>query len=134
MTIALRHRLDAFVLSYIEAMLWSTNDESDESGGEPFDANYSVDDIDDDLLVKIVADCSAFRAKFGDDYLIANCLGRYDPIEQAGHDFWLTRAGHGCGFWETSDWKPAAGKRMTAYCEKVGEFYIFAGDNGKVCD
>jgi hypothetical protein len=128
-----RENLDLFALSYVEAMLWSTNDESDESGGDPMDSNYSVDDLDPDLIAEIVTDCAAFRAKFDDAFLRAACLGRYDAIEQAGHDFWLTRAGHGCGFWETSDWKEEAGAAMTAYCEEVGECYICIGDNGKVC-
>jgi hypothetical protein len=28
-------------------LLWSENDNADETGGEPLDANYSVSDIDD---------------------------------------------------------------------------------------
>lgn len=127
-----RNGLDEFTLAYIEAMLWSTNDESTPDGGEPFDANYCVDDLDDELLANIVADCNAFRAEFPNKFLVRACLGRYNPIEQAGHDFWLTRAGHGCGFWETSDWREAAGKRMTAYCKEVGETYIYLGDDGKI--
>lgn len=31
---------DEFVDAFFEAALWSSNDESDESGGEPMDANY----------------------------------------------------------------------------------------------
>ena len=37
--------LDAFTNAYIETMLWSTNDESDEKGGEPLDTNYGPTDI-----------------------------------------------------------------------------------------
>ena len=38
--------MDDFTLAYIEAALWSTNDQSNEQGGEPLDKNYTIDDID----------------------------------------------------------------------------------------
>ena len=34
--------LDQFTRSYIEAALFSTTDNADESGGQPFDANYAA--------------------------------------------------------------------------------------------
>jgi hypothetical protein len=119
--------LDLFTMAYIDAMLWS----SDDDDGHQLDANHSAHDIDPDCLAAIVADCQAFQAKFGPDFLEAACLTRTDAIEQAGHDFWLTRAGHGVGFWETSDWSEEAGAAMDAYCEEVGEFYIYDAD-GKI--
>jgi hypothetical protein len=125
-------KLDNFTLAYIEAMLWSTNDESDESGGDPMDSNYSVDDIADSFLADIVADCAAFRREFSDEFIRAACLTRIDPIEQAGHDFWLTRAGHGVGFWETSDWSEEAGEAMTSYSTNAGEVWPYVGDDGKI--
>ena len=30
----------AFTIAYVEAALWSSTDNADESGGEPLDANY----------------------------------------------------------------------------------------------
>jgi len=41
-------------------------------------------------------DCLAFFSRI-------RCYLSDDQIEQAGHDFWLTRNGHGTGFWDRKD-------------------------------
>lgn len=59
--------------------------------------------------------------------------GRPPNWEGTGHDFWLTRNGHGCGFWDRNDCLPAdAGQRLTAASEKCGEYYLYVGDDGIV--
>lgn len=121
------NNLDEFTRAYIGAMLWAENDES----GEPLDSNYSTEDIAAEFLAEIVADCAAFRAKFSDGFITDAYLGR-NAIRQAGHDFWLNRVGHGCGFWETSDWTQESGDAMDAYCKSVGEVYPYVGDDGKI--
>lgn len=43
-----------------------------------------------------------------------------------GHDFWLTRQGHGVGFWDRDALKvgePELGDLLTAEAHKVGECY-----------
>ena len=81
--------MDKFTQAYIEAALWSSLDESD-AHGEPLDANYGIEDIAPETLASIVDDCKAFQEAHADD------IGR--ELERAGHDFWLTRNGHGAGF------------------------------------
>ena len=58
-------------------------------------------------------------------------LIEHNAIEQAGHDFWLTRNGHGSGFWDRFDnlylgW----GDVLTRVSEEYGEVYIYLGDDG----
>lgn len=48
----------------------------------------------------------------------------------AGHDFWLTRVGHGAGFWD-GDW-PIHGDALTEICKKFGEVDLYVGDDGKI--
>jgi hypothetical protein len=48
-----------------------------------------------------------------------------------GHDFWLTRNGHGAGFWD-GDWPKEAGDRLTKACEEFGEFDLYIGDDGMI--
>ena len=48
------------------------------------------------------------------------CLTGGDPYEQFAHDYVLTRLRAGCGFWETSDWQPAAGLMLTELCREQG--------------
>ncbi len=43
---------------------------------------------------------------------------------QVGHDLWLTRNGHGCGFWERGD---DIGRRLTANAEPYGAAYVSVG-------
>ena len=125
-----QQQLDDFTLAYIEAALWSSNDDSTPQGGEPLDANYGIDDIDPETLAAMIEDCQRFQEENAAD------LARYDhrqwtAAELGGHDFWLTRNGHGCGFWDRGDCLPAdAGERLTAASDKCGEYYLYVGDDG----
>jgi hypothetical protein len=110
--------IDAFTAAYIEAALWSSNDESDPSGGEPIDKNYGPEDLDTETLDKMIADCAAFQAAHADDLSARSA-------EQGGHDLWLTRNGHGCGFWETPDWPEEIGKRLTEAAKRLGERNLY---------
>jgi hypothetical protein len=131
--------LDAFTLAYIEAALWSSNDNSDpETGGDPLDANYSAEDIAPETLSAIVADCAkfqaspAFQAAMADTRNIcARGTGQYSVDEQAGHDFWLTRNGHGAGFWD-GDWLEPHETALDALAKSFGEVDLYVGDDGKI--
>lgn len=136
-------KLDAFTQQYVETALWSSTDNlcsceaatedpdakhsascGHNTGGEPLDANYSVDDIDPATLARMVADCAAFQADNAAD------LDARDP-SQGGHDFWLTRNGHGCGFWD-GDWPEPQAKRLTDAAHAYGSYDLYVGDDGKV--
>ena len=123
--------LDKFLTAYIEAALFSTNDESTPSGGVPLDQNYDADDIVPDTLAVMRADCEKFIAENTADLETWN--GPKTADEQGGYDFWMTRNGHGVGFWE-SEWEngDGAGKRLDAAAKKFGEFNLWAGENGKI--
>lgn len=51
-------------------------------------------------------------------------------MAQAGHDFALTRNGHGAGFWD-GDW-PVYGDLLTKASESFGEIDPYAGDDGLI--
>ena len=51
-----------------------------------------------------------------------------DP-RQHGVDFWLTRNGHGAGFWDRD--YGDLGDKLTAFAEKFGEQHVYKGDDGK---
>ncbi len=65
------------------------------------------------------------------DLVIANEEDIGSDDEAAGHDFWLTRNGHGAGFWD-GDWPEPAATRLTASSKKYGEFNLYLGDDGKI--
>jgi hypothetical protein len=118
-------QLDDFTLSYIEAALWSSYDES-----KPLDANYSIEDIAPETLDRMIEDCQHFQRENAAD------LARYAPShwtadEMGGHDFFLTRNHHGAGFWD-GDWPEAIGKRLTEASHAYGEFDLYVGDDGLI--
>lgn len=104
---------------------------------EPMDANYSETDLAPETLEKIIADCAGFQAKHGDVIRAAIATGEvtcgpdFDEWGHAGHDFWLTRNGHGVGFWD-GDWPEPFADELTKAAEAFGECYLYVGDDGRI--
>jgi hypothetical protein len=121
--------MDQFTEAYIECALWSSNDESDESGGDPIDDNYGPEDIDTPSLEGMVADCKRFQEENADD-IATYSRSIYTQEEMAGHDFWLNRNGHGAGFWD-GDWPEDSGNRLDKASKAFGECNLYV-ENGKV--
>lgn len=107
---------DAFTEAYIDAALFSEVD----GDGDPLDANHDVHSIHPDTLAKMVADCAAFQAAHPTD-----------DESQAGHDFWLTRNGHGAGFWD-GDWPEPLAGTLTDAAHAFGECDLCIGDDGLI--
>jgi hypothetical protein len=110
---------DDFTSAYIETALWSSIDD----GSEPLDSNYRAEDFSEDTLAEMVADCLSFQTNNAEDI-------ETDP-SLAGHDFWLTRNGHGAGFWD-GDWEGQVGERLSIAAESYGEVNLYIGDDGKI--
>ncbi len=56
----------------------------------------------------------------------------WDVLGQAGHDFWLTRNGHGCGFWD-GDWPEPQASLLTQASKAFGGVDPYVSDDGEVC-
>lgn len=112
-------RLDTFTKAYIEAALWAELDEE----GQPLDENYDIEDIDPNTLKEMIADAKEFQAENSED------IGDRDT--RAGHDFWLTRNGHGAGFWD-GDWPKGPDDRLTESAKEFGEYNLYVGDDGMI--
>jgi hypothetical protein len=50
--------------------------------------------------------------------------------ERAGHDFWLTRNGHGAGFWDRG--LGTLGNRLSAAAKVYSGCDLFVGDDARV--
>lgn len=111
-------KLDKFTRQYLVTALWSSNDDSDEQGGDPLDLNYSIEDFSEEALQAAIQDCEKFQAENGH---------LYGDNESAGHDFWLTRNHHGAGFWD-GDYEH--GDELTEACKQYGEVWLYVGDDG----
>jgi hypothetical protein len=117
---------EAFIRHYIVTMLWA---ETDGDPPVPLDSVKSAADLAPETLAKCRADCLAFIAANRAD--LESAAEERGDSEVLGHDFWLTRNGHGAGFWD-GDYSEALGDRLTAACKKVGEASPYISDDGMV--
>lgn len=154
-------KLDDFTTAYIEAALWSTsanigecevcdhvgptdgNDRCSKCGGETYgtdksmqDRDLGIENIDPATLAEMIEDCRKFQEENADVLAAADCSrgsGEYTTYEQAGHDFWLTREGHGAGFWD-GDWDDEnnSGDKLDEAAKGYNEFSLYVGDDGKI--
>ena len=125
--IASPYEYDEFTQAYMEAMLWSEQDDN----GDSLDSNYDFSDFAEETLAQIKMDCDLFQKH-------ANLDGvdNFDFVDStvgvsAGHDFWLTRVGHVAGFWD-GDWPEPYGDQLTELSEKFGHQDIYVGDDGEL--
>jgi hypothetical protein len=134
-----RKDFDNFVRGYIDAALWSSHDESDEGGGgEPMDRNYSRSDIASSSLKSMKRDCARFMKKnraaltqYATHRVHRSSEGT--AMDFAGHDFWLTRNGHGTGFWDRDyGGHDEIGEKLTEASKKFGTSDMYVGDDGEI--
>ena len=155
-----RNTADSFTKAYVEAALWSTSAELGDCekcgakrvltdpqterhtcGGRVRGTDRSFQDLDFDVeniaettLDSIVADCVKFQANNIEWISFDNRTTfphRHSTHEYAGHDFWLTRNGHGAGFWD-GDWKEPAATALDKSSKAFGEVNLYLGDDGLV--
>lgn len=108
-TIETNKKESEFISAYLEAIDFT---ELGEYGQPPIGA-----EIDEDFLRESIIDCLAF-------FSCIECYLSPENILQAGHDFWLTRNGHGVGFWDRSDiYGETYAEKFTKIAESFGEAY-----------
>ena len=123
------HDLDGFTRAYVTAALWSSTDDQ----GEPLDGSHGPDDIAPDTLQRMANDCAAFQR---DNATLLERAYRcypakeWSPQEQAGHDLWLTRNGHGTGFWDRGI--GPVGDHLTEKANAMASFYLYVGDDNMI--
>lgn len=115
--------LDQFTRGYIDCALWAS---SDMDSGESFSSrNYDESDLSPACRAQMIKDCKAFQKSEKKD--LAACGG---SAEQNGHDFWLTRNGHGAGFWDRG--YGAVGDRLSKAAKVYRSSDLYLGDDGKI--
>lgn len=109
--------LEQFYNAYAEMALWSSRDDRYEDGDETLEG----EDLAEETKKKMLADCRDFLSQTFD--IVWGNLG------MAGGDFWLTRCGHGAGFWD-GDWDK--GRELTDIAQVYGNVDLYVGDDGLV--
>ena len=114
--------LQTVVADYITCMLWADLRDED---GESLD-EYGYEDCSPELLKEAEADCASFIT----DVVMSGLDAAAWTDEQFGHDFWLTRNGHGTGFWDRGHGPVGDALTKLAKCYSTRSPYV--GDDGKV--
>jgi hypothetical protein len=100
-----------FIEAYFEAINFTETGDTDqpESGTE----------LDETFVRESVIDCLAFFGRIA-------CYLSDDNVTQAGRDFWLTRNGHGTGFWNRPETYGGNYATMfTTWSEDAGTAQVF---------
>lgn len=116
---------DQALRQYVETALWSSLVQDGEHEGEALDDHYGPEDIARQALEDMRVDVAAFLEE------AADLMASVDmPVEQAAHDFWLTRNRHGAGFWDRG--LGATGERLSNMAHAYGPSDLYVGDDGKL--
>jgi hypothetical protein len=115
---------DLFVLGYLESAFWLISEEYEEAAKS---VNYA--DFDEESWNEILQECKDFQES--NAALLEEAYGIRDyNRSSAGHDFFLTRNGHGVGFWDRD--LGAVGDKLTEAAKVYGETSLYITSDGQV--
>ena len=112
--------------AYLEAAFGTTTDDD----GELLEANYSVSDLSPSAKSRLLNEFFNFVKRV--DKLVPD--HDFSPADLAS-DFWMTRNGHGTGFWDNQGkpWQDEeVAKMLTDIAHSFGEQDLYISDAGQV--
>lgn len=148
---------EEFFKHYLIASLWSTTDEAliCQSCGKRYvtwyegdccdnkfeqqivnlDDEHNIEDIEPESLEELKVEAKKFYDEYNNlfsykEHWIHN--EEYTDDMLAGHDFWLTRNGHGAGFWDHDMVNQEHADILTKACETYGELSLYINDANKI--
>ena len=118
--------LDDTTRQYLATALWSSTGDD----GEPLDAEFTIADFAPEAAAAARTDMDSFLEANADLLEQARALVPSYDDEAVAHDFWLTRNGHGAGFWDRG--LGSVGDELTKNAKPFGSVDAYVGDDGKV--
>lgn len=124
---------DDFLIGYLQCAVWSTNDPVGET---PLDEKYEYEDIDPAWKRIAEEDCAVFCRNYTQLLVKFGELVKRNAAD-LGQDFWLTRNGHGTGFWDRyleipkgpdRDKAEVIGEELSEAARVYGECDLFVWD------
>lgn len=115
---------DEILRHYIVSAMWSTLDISDLY--EYMDERYDIEDMDEETLAGMKTELFEFIDKY---YHLVDPTDVNPTMEHFVHDFWLTRNGHGSGYWD-GDYKN--GEELSKAADEYGAVCLYVGDDNKI--
>ena len=113
-------KLDEFTRGYIEGALFASGEEI---------GNVSLDDLAEVTWKEAFQQCKTFQIVNAAVLAEAYLSPAYNE-RTAGHDLWLTRNGHGAGYWDRG--LNGAGDDLTLAAELLGTCELYRGDDDKL--
>lgn len=104
-----------FIDSYLETAIWASTD----GDGHPLDRDYDVRDFSQEAIDQAIQETNDFITGNATD------LDAVGDMESHGHDFWLTRNGHGTGFFDRGYGE--VGTHLTRAAKTYGEVVVYIG-------
>lgn len=131
---------DDFTRAYIVCALWTGIEYPEDHEMADRDKDYSGDpsELDQATLESMMTQCKEFQAQASAIIAAADATGECErgpdcdtALARAGHDFWLTRNGHGAGFWD-GDWPEPYATQLDDLSKVFGESDLYRGDDGLI--
>lgn len=113
--------------AYIECALWSSTDK-DSDDDRPLDDTHGPSDLAPECVEKMQNDVRSFLDQVSRKNIKASLLSEWSDSD-LGHDFWLSRNGHGRGFWDRGR---AAGETLHGLAKEFGTADLYVGDDSKI--
>jgi hypothetical protein len=110
----MKKNVDIILHHYLTCALWA----------DGLDSEYETSDITEKSKEHAKKDIEKFLAVVGDS-------AEDITEDMLGHDIWLTRNGHGAGFFDRG-YDPEIEKVLTNAAQALKEDYIYDGDDGRV--
>jgi len=114
------------MLGYLEAALWT---EEERLGQEYEDLDFNVHNFTEDAEIDVYEDIKKFISGLSEKTITFLKSDGIVP-SQIGHDLWLTRNGHGAGFWDRGLDEEIT-KDIMDSVKNLKELNLTVGDDGR---
>lgn len=122
--------LDEFTKAYIECLYFTDSGENFDPDAEENEGQFHPESpLSKEARDKCKDDCKLFQSANRKLLKSAYKTG-YTP-EQAGHDFWLTRNGHGLSYLDRE--LGSVGEKLDKVAKVYGCVWPYQSEEGKVC-
>ncbi len=118
--------LDDFTRGYLDAALWTEDHNPGPGDSDRLHERRSL--LSPEAIDKALSDCKAFIET--QHHALHELSDAGVEFHTLGHDLWLTRNGHGTGYWDRDYGE--AGEDLSDASRAIGESYLYTGDDGRL--
>jgi len=121
-----RNDLNKILKGYITCALWTDEEELKTQNAQ---IDVDIENVDYNSLIASYNDIKKFIELAGSDNI--NYAIEANGLERLGHDIWLTRNGHGAGFFD-HNYDEDVEKKLIESGKSLGSKHIYINDENKI--